>query len=234
VSHDRPIGALDSSFCSIADVGRGSRIRRCSIMRLSAGSLTRAPVMRFSWPVKKSSASSKNPMHGPRGNVAWSAVLAWHARDRVQECLQAHSIVGVGIGQEVGQNIGLDERPIWLPARQKGKQQGCQERGKLMGRFSASASAGPRRCCMMGAVGFAVDVEDDRAFDDAIQERRCHERVREIGLPRREVDVCRQGRGTLRAARIDELEEQIGSLGRLLTLDVAKAEFVDQQNIERA
>ena len=84
----------------------------------------------------------------------------------------------------------------------------------------------------MGTIGPTVDLQDDGTIDNPIQERRCQGRVAKVIAPGREVDVGRQCSRTLPAAGIDDLEEEVRRLGRLLALDVIKAKFINDQQIK--
>ena len=84
----------------------------------------------------------------------------------------------------------------------------------------------------MSAVRFAFDLEDDGAIDDAVEEGHGQGRIAEVVGPGVEVDVGDQGGGPLRAAGVDDLEEEVGGLRRLLAFDVIEAEFVDDQQVE--
>jgi hypothetical protein len=78
----------------------------------------------------------------------------------------------------------------------------------------------------VGAVGFAVDFEDDGAVDNAIEEGSAERWLAEVFGPRLEVHVGDQGGRASPVAGVNDLEEDVGRLGRLFAFDEVVAEFV--------
>src|SRR5258708_5806615 len=72
----------------------------------------------------------------------------------------------------------------------------------------------------------SLDLKDDGAVHHSIQERRRQRRISQVVAPRLEVDVRHHRRGTLPAPRVDDLEQQVGRLRRLLPLDVIEPELI--------
>src|SRR5512135_315100 len=84
----------------------------------------------------------------------------------------------------------------------------------------------------MGAVGTAGELEDHRAVDQAVEERRRQRWITQVVGPRAEVDVRRQrGRAPARAGVEQTVVEGAG-LGLGFTLQPVEPEFVDQQEIK--
>jgi hypothetical protein len=84
----------------------------------------------------------------------------------------------------------------------------------------------------VSAVGLAVDLQDDGAINDPIQECRREGRVAEVIAPGLEVDVGGQGGRALAGAGVDDLEEEVGGLRGLLAFDVIEAKLVKDQQVE--
>jgi hypothetical protein len=78
-----------------------------------------------------------------------------------------------------------------------------------------------------GAVGFALDLEDDGAIDQAVQEGHGQGWVAQVVAPGVEVDVGGQGRRFFLVAGVEDFVEQIGRFGMFLAFDAVEAEFVN-------
>src|SRR5207247_10951566 len=80
---------------------------------------------------------------------------------------------------------------------------------------------------LLGAIGFAFDLQDDRSFDQTIEEGHRQRTVGEIFSPFIEVHVGNHRRGALLIARGDDLVKQVRRLRAFGALDFVKPEFID-------
>ena len=97
---------------------------------------------------------------------------------------------------------------------------------------SGSAVAGLGFLRAVGAVRLAADLQQDRSVHYAVQEGHRQRRIAQVIAPRLEVDVRAQGGGTLAAAGVDHLVEEVGRLGALAAFDAVEAELVDDHQVE--
>jgi hypothetical protein len=81
----------------------------------------------------------------------------------------------------------------------------------------------------MGAVGFALRLEDRGAVDETVEERHGQRRVAQVFAPGVKINVGHQGRGTLAVASVDDLVKQAGRLRILRAFDQVEAKFVDDE-----
>lgn len=77
------------------------------------------------------------------------------------------------------------------------------------------------------AVGLASDLQDDRSFDQAVEERHRQRAIHEILSPFVEVYVGHQSGGAFLVARCDDLVEQVRRLRALGPFDAVETEFVN-------
>src|SRR5205809_1125945 len=80
---------------------------------------------------------------------------------------------------------------------------------------------------LLGAIGFAFDLQDDRSFDQTIEEGHRQRTVGEIFSPFIEVHVGNHRRGALLIARGDDLVKQVRRFRAFGALDFVKPEFID-------
>ena len=83
----------------------------------------------------------------------------------------------------------------------------------------------------MGAIRTAIDLDDNRAVHNAVEEGHGQRRVVEITAPGVEVDVGHDRGGTL-AAGVDDLVQQVGGLRAFAAFDLVEGEFVDDEPVE--
>ena len=81
----------------------------------------------------------------------------------------------------------------------------------------------------MGSVGLALKLVNNRSIHDPIEQRHRHRRISQVLAPPLKVDVRDQGRAPLASSAVNHLVQQAGGLGMLLTLQLVKAQFVDDQ-----
>jgi len=78
----------------------------------------------------------------------------------------------------------------------------------------------------VGAIGAALDLQDNGAVHDTVEEGHRQRRVAQVFAPGVEVDVRHQRRRALRAG-VDDLVEQVGGLRRFAAFDLVEAKLVD-------
>ena len=83
----------------------------------------------------------------------------------------------------------------------------------------------------MGSIGLAVDLQDDRPIDDAVQKRHRQRRITQVIGPGLEIDVRHQRRGS-RGAGVDQLVQQACRLGRFGPFNAVEAEFIKDHQVE--
>src|SRR5260370_27556351 len=84
----------------------------------------------------------------------------------------------------------------------------------------------------MGAVGLALDLEDDGAVDQAVEESHGQGGIAQILAPGFEVDVGHQRRAGLVAAGVHDLVQQTGGLWRVAAFEAIEAKLVDDEQFK--
>jgi hypothetical protein len=83
----------------------------------------------------------------------------------------------------------------------------------------------------VSSIGLAVDLQDDRPIDDAVQERHRQRRITQVIGPGLEIDV-RYTRRRSRGASVDQLVQQACRLGTFGPFNPVETEFIKDHQVK--
>ena len=96
----------------------------------------------------------------------------------------------------------------------------------------SSDGLGFQRFRLLGAIGFAFELQDDRSFDQAVEEGHRQRAVGKVLAPFLEVHIGDQSRRVLLVSCGDDLVEQVGRLRAFAPFDSVEPKFVTKCSAE--